>query len=162
MQKRWSENPKMLWKQVITWEMAIKLTWLTWFKASASNFWFIPHKFATFFWHLWCTFIPHSKRNARTVIQASGKYWHYNKKSCFLCNSGTFFKTRLDMGLSLLPKLQFLSFGTMKAKKCFTRKKTPIIILFSKSVTMRIILPFMWENYKSNIYSKCFQRTFRC
>lgn len=103
IQKRWHKNPKMLYKQLITWEMAIKHTWLTWFNASASNFWFIPHKFATFIWHLWCTFIPHSKRNVRMVIQAS-------QKCCLtLQQKGLFLRAvqaRLDMDLSLVIKLQ--------------------------------------------------------
>lgn len=135
----------MLWKQLITWHMAIKHTWLTWFKASANSFWFIPHKFATFFWHLWCTFIPHSKRNIRMVIQASGKYClTLQQKGLFLCAVQKLcYKTRLDMDLSLLIKLQFSSLTQWRLQKLFKRKKTPIIIiLFSKSFTIKIILPF--------------------
>lgn len=143
MQKRWCENPQMLWKQVITWEMAIKLTWLTWFKASASNFWFIPHKFATFFWHLWCTFIPHSERNVRIVIQASGKRWHYNKQGCSVQFRNPFLRPDWTWTCHCYQNCSFYPLTQWRLKKGFTREKPPIIItLFSKSVTMRIILPF--------------------
>lgn len=143
--------------------MAIKLTWLTWFKASASNFWFIPHKFATFFWHLWCTFIPHSKRNVRIVIQASGKYRHYNKCSCFLCTSETFFKANWTWTCHCYQNCSFYPLTQWRLKNVSQGKKPPIIItLFSKSVTIKNHLAFLWENYKSNVYSKRFEHTFRC
>lgn len=34
-------------------------------RASAISFWFTPQRFATFVWHLWWTFMPHSERKNR-------------------------------------------------------------------------------------------------
>lgn len=45
-------------------------TWLTWFSASAKSFWLMPQRLATFFWHLWCTFMPQSGVREKQARQA--------------------------------------------------------------------------------------------
>lgn len=72
-----------------------------------------------------------------------------------------FFKARLDMDLSLLPKSQVLWFNTMKTTKRFTRGKTSNHHYFIlKTCDNKHHIAFLWENYKSNVYSKCFEHTF--
>lgn len=45
----------------LSWIPTALPTWLTWFNASAKSFWLMPQRLATFFWHLWCTFMPQSE-----------------------------------------------------------------------------------------------------
>lgn len=67
-------------------------TWETWDRASASSFWLIPHRLATFFWQVLCTFMPQSGQRVGHVKRKGTikrKWGRCNTTDASLLKKGT-------------------------------------------------------------------------